>query len=318
MGLLVVLGERGAWPAGSPDLLPGTLTGLVDRAGTRGGALGFVDYGHPVFEVFSAPRSGDLTAARVFRYRQFTPAGAVVARFDDGAAALVERRVGAGSVLAWTSTLDSYWNDFALRPVFVPFLHQAMKHLGRYVEAKPWYTVGEVFDPAQLPLARDSGFPPSPNGLAAGHGGLSGVRDSGSGARDSGPGPLRQTGGTILTPQGRALELAAASPGSVRLDEPGFYEMRSAGQKAGEGTFVAVNVSAAESNLSSFDPAELVTAVSAPGGPGGFGAVRELTAEDHERRQSLWWYLLAAGLLLLAIEAIVASRYPRIAQGRLP
>ena len=304
MGLLVALGERSTWPAEAPDLLPGALTGSIDRAGTRGGALGFVDYGHPVFEIFSAPRSGDLTAARVFRYRQFTPAGPVLARFDDGAAALVERRVAAGTVLAWTSTLDSYWNDFALRPVFVPFLHQTMKHLGHYVEAKPWRTVGEVFDKTESPLTTVSD-----------RGSGSGVRDSRLGTRDSAPGPQRQTSGTILTPQGRALDPAANSPSSFQLEEPGFYEVRTANQKSGEGAFVAVNVSAAESDLTPFDPAEFVTAVSAPGAAGAPGAVRELTAEDHERRQSLWWYLLAGGLLLLAIEAIVASRYPRIAQG---
>jgi len=75
---------------------------------------------------------GDLTAARMFQYRQCAPAqgATVVARFDDGTAALVERRVGAGTVLTWTSSLDSYWNDLALRPVFVPFVHQAMKHSG--------------------------------------------------------------------------------------------------------------------------------------------------------------------------------------------
>jgi hypothetical protein len=287
-----------------------------------------------VFEIFSAPRSGDLTAARVFRYRQLTPAGPVLARFDDGAAALVERRVGAGSVLAWTSTLDSYWNDFALRPVFVPFLHQTMKHLGHYVEAKPWHTVGEIFDLSEAPTVgaggRDSGFPSSPNGLSAGYGGASGIRDSGlppspvrrspgfgeaGGTRGSGSDPTRKTAATVLTPQGRPLEFAYTPQGSFELSEPGFYEVRTANQKAGEGAFVAVNVSAVESDLTPFDPAELVTAVTAPGAAGASGAVRELTAEDHERRQSLWWYLLAGGLLLLAIEAIVASRYPRIAQG---
>jgi hypothetical protein len=312
MGLLVVLGERSTWPAEAPDLLPGTLTGSIDRAGTRGGALGFVDYGHPVFEIFSAPRSGDLTAARVFRYRQFTPAGSVLARFDDGAAALVERRVGAGTVLAWTSTLDSYWNDFALRPVFVPFLHQAMKYLGHYVEAKPWRTVGELFDPAESPMTgagdRGSGLPPSPNGLPAGYGGAGGIRDTRSG-------PTRGDRPIVLTPAGNPLDVSGSSWGTFELSEPGFYEVRTANQKAGEGAFVAVNVAAAESDLASFDPAEFVAAVSAPGGPGASGAARELTAEDHERRQSLWWYLLAGGLLLLAIEAFVASRYPRIARG---
>ncbi len=68
-GLLLVLGERASWPQGAPDLLPGTLGATADRLETRGGTLGFVDLSHPVFEVFKTPRSGDLTAARVFRYR---------------------------------------------------------------------------------------------------------------------------------------------------------------------------------------------------------------------------------------------------------
>jgi len=29
----------------------------------------------------------------------------------------------------------------------------------------------------------------------------------------------------------------------------------------------------------------------------------------------VWWYLLAAGVILLASEAVVAGRFPRIAQG---
>jgi len=159
MGLLVAAGDRSSWPDGAPDLLPCTPGAPVDRSGTTGGALGYVDYGHPVFEVFGAPRSGDLTAARMFRYRTCAPAqgAAVVARFDDGTVALVERRVGAGRVLAWTSSLDSYWNDLALRPVFVPFVHQAMKHLGHYAEAKAWWTVGEIIDPAELTLGPGTG-----------------------------------------------------------------------------------------------------------------------------------------------------------------
>jgi hypothetical protein len=116
-------------------------------------------------------------------------------------------------------------------------------------------------------------------------------------------------------PAGNPLDISTSSRDSFELSEPGFYEVRAANQKTGEGAFVAVNVAAAESDLTSFDPAEFVAAVSAPGTAGASGAARELTAEDHERRQSLWWYLLAGGLLLLAIEAIVASRYPRIAQG---
>ena len=91
--------------------------------------------------------------------------------------------------------------------------------------------------------------------------------------------------------------------------------MRTGGEKAGEGAAVAVNVSAEESDLTPFDPAELTAAVTPGAGSAATAAAQPLTPEDYERRQSVWWYLLAAGVVLLAIEALVAGRFPRIAQG---
>jgi hypothetical protein len=284
-GLLVALGDRSAWPAGSPDLLPGILGSSADRAGTLGGALGFVDYNHPVFEVFSRPHSGDLTAARMFRYRQLTPAttDSILARFDDGAVALAERRVGKGHVLAWSSTLDSYWNDLALKPVFVPFVHQTMRYLGRYVEAKLSYTVGDVFDPASIPQTDRAGEDSQRGILAA------------------------------MTPSGRAIETSEGQLGPFPLIEPGFYEIRSSADRTGVPVAIAVNVAAEESDLAPLDPAELVAAVTAPGAEGRMGAEPDLTVAEQERRQGLWWYLLVVGLLLLVVEAVVAARLPRTA-----
>lgn len=252
-GLLVVLGERSAWPADAPDLLPGALGGTIDRSGTRGGTLGFVDQGHPVFEVFAAPRSGDLTAARVFRYRELKNPPAAIARFDDGGVALAERRVDRGLALAWTSTLDGYWNDLALKPVFVPLVHQAMKHLGRYADAKPWHIVGDVIDEA------------------------------------------RSGGGEAPAARG-----------------PGFHEIVPADPGSGQPTVVAVNVSPAESDLQRLDPADLVAAAASSGGArSGRDPAVAPTPEESERRQSIWWYLLAAGLTLLAVESVAANRLER-------
>jgi hypothetical protein len=283
-GLLVLLGERSAWSPDDPDLLPGRLGAPVDRSGTSGGSLGSIDFSHPVFEIFSSPRSGDLTAARVFRYRTLTAAGKVLARFDDGAVAVAERRVGSGSVVAWTSTLDSYWNDLPLKPVFVPFVHQLMRHLGRYVEPRPWYTVGEAYDPADAP-------PASP------------------GAR-----PVAGGAFTAVSPTGRAVEPAAGSgTRTVPLAETGFYEIRPAGSSA-EPLVVAVNGAVAESDLAPIDPAALLANVTPAGAAsGGASRGRAVTVEEGERHQSLWWYLLVVGLWLLVVEAVVASRLPRIA-----
>jgi hypothetical protein len=302
MGLLVAAGDRSRWPDDAPDLLACTPGTPMDRSGTTGGALGFVDYGHPVFEVFAAPRSGDLTAARMFQYRQCAPAqgATVVARFDDGTAALVERRVGAGTVLTWTSSLDSYWNDLALRPVFVPFVHQAMKHLGRYAESKAWRTVGETFDAADQSMSLGLG---------------SGARGLALGASSDRRTAATLQRPTVIAPSGRIVEFADAARSTFELKEPGFYEVRREGDKPGEGAAVAVNVSAQESDLSPFDPGELMAAVSPGAGGVAPGSLQPLTPEDHERRQSVWWYLLAAGVVLLAVEAVVAGRFPRIGQG---
>ena len=64
-----------------------------------------LEYGHPAFEVFRAPRSGDFSAARFYRYRAVTagPGAQILARFDDGAPALLSGS-GNGRVLLWTSS----------------------------------------------------------------------------------------------------------------------------------------------------------------------------------------------------------------------
>jgi hypothetical protein len=282
-GLLVLLGERSDWSSDDPDLLPGRLGAAVDRSGTSGGTLGSIDFSHPVFEIFSSPRSGDLTAARIFRYRTLEAAGPVLARFDDGAVAMAERKVGSGSVLAWTSTLDSYWNDVPLKPIFVPLVHQVMRHLGRYVEPRPWYTVGDAYDPADAPPADPAS------------------RQAGSGSF------------TAVSPTGRVVEpVTGSGRRTVPLGEAGFYEIRAAGS-SGESDVVAVNGAIAESDLSPLDPAVLTANVVPTSGAAGDGSGRVLTVEEGEHRQSLWWYLLVVGLLLLAVEAAVASRLPRIA-----
>ncbi|MGH9336818.1 MAG: VWA domain-containing protein, partial [Vicinamibacteria bacterium] len=146
-GLLVVLGEgssKNSFASASGTLLPAALAGAVDRAGDWGGTLSYLDYQSPVFEIFGAPHSGDFSAAKFFRYRAFeSPVNeGVLARFDDGAPALVDRRVGSGRVLVWTSTLDTFWNDLARQPVFLPFVHQLVKHAASYAEASSWHTVG--------------------------------------------------------------------------------------------------------------------------------------------------------------------------------
>jgi aerotolerance regulator-like protein/VWA domain-containing protein len=288
-GLFVVLGEHAVWGTDSNDILPGVPGNIVDRLG-RGGSLAEFDYSHPILELFKAPRSGDLSVARFFRYRAVAmkPQGAaaknagqppderVIARFDDGAVAMAERKIGSGKVILWSSTLDNYWNDLALKSVYLPFIHQVVKHLATYEEPANWFTVGQVVDPAHL--LQTAGF-----GLQTG------------------------TGALILTPSGRRIE-QSGTPTPVQLDEAGFYEVHGKTSQQGVVT-IASNVDTTESDLTTLDTQEMKAALA--GGAGASNASGEetiVTPEDQERRQNFWWYLLMAGIALLGLETFISNR----------
>ena len=302
-GVLLVAGDKlpaGAAGADWTPLMPGTIGSVVDRAGDAGGTLAWIDYDHPIFDVFNAPRSGDFATARFLRYRRLTipvEAGGrrttagdssastqVSARFDDGNPALVERSFGRGRIAVWASTLDSYWTDLALQPVFLPFVHQLAKHTGRYSEARPAFTAGEVYD-----LSRNQS-----------------ASSSASAQRDV---PI-----VVEAPSGTRTRLESSKEGLIALHEQGFYEIRPEGAARGTGRPVAVNLDPAEANLARIDPEELKAAVLAGGGAGraAAGEVRDgLTREEQERRQTWWWYLLAVAAILLAAETIMSNRLSR-------
>ncbi len=74
-GILAIPGTAGVdnWPADWRGILPAKIGQVVDRSSDAGGTLSSVDYAHPVFELFNAPRSGDFSTARFYRYRAMTP-----------------------------------------------------------------------------------------------------------------------------------------------------------------------------------------------------------------------------------------------------
>jgi hypothetical protein len=58
------------------------------------------------------------------------PAGTrVAARLTDQTPLLLEKKIGEGNVLLFTSGLDNLTNDFPLHPIFVPFVEQTSRYL---------------------------------------------------------------------------------------------------------------------------------------------------------------------------------------------
>jgi hypothetical protein len=270
-GLFVAAGPRATWPQ-DVDLLPASIGNPVDRTRGDAGRIGSIEFAHPVFEPFRAPRSGDFSAVPVYGYRNLTAAknAQVLARFDAGSPAVAERRSGSGRVLIWGSTLDVTWTDLPQKPVFLPFVHRAVRHLAGYTEPQPWVTVGQV--------------------LAA------------SVTRGA------STQRVVLTPSGRRLPIEDEGSDVVEITEKGFYELRGDGNQ--NVTVVAVNVDPAEADLTPIDPKEIVAAATG-GSTGGEGVQPNgvpLTPEAKEKNQRLWWYLLIVGILLLGVDTLVSNR----------
>jgi hypothetical protein len=273
-GLFVATGPRAGWPA-DVDLLPGSIGNPQDRRRGEAARVSALEYSHPIFEPFRAPRSGNFSTVPVYGYRRIvaTPDAQVLATFDGTDPAVLERRVGSGRVVLWASTLDSAWSELPTRGVFLPFIHQSMRHLSQYTEPRPWLTVGQVLDASSAPL---------PKADAARR--------------------------VVLTPSGRRVPLQDEESDVMELTEQGFYELRGPNDTQ-NAVVVAANVDAAESDLTAMDPKEIVAiATGGPGDGGGGGGGVPMTPEAQEKNQHLWWYLLVAGSLLLGAETVLSNR----------
>jgi len=250
------------------QIAPANLREAVQTKAGESVAITEVKFDHPIFEVFQ--ESGRLAAANVIGYFRSEPRAnaAVLARFEDGSPALVEGRTGKGRVLLFTSSLGPSWNDLPLTPLYLPFIHQMVRYAGTR-EQNAWYGLGQTFTVSK----RTEQAPPA--------------IDTPGGSRLS---------ETRSTPDGDLL---------VTAREPGFYRLRYNSQP----DFAAVNIDGAEGDFTKVNFGEFIAGVTGGAGSAeGADANRNLSGEEVEGRQRVWWSLLLVALLLLLAESFLARR----------
>ena len=250
------------------ELLPVTLRDAVQTKAGEGLAITDIKFDHPIFEVFR--ESGRLAAARVFGYlrSETKPNANVLARYEDGSPALIEANAGKGRILLFTSSLGPSWNDLALTPLYLPFVHQMIRYAGSREEGS-WYGLGQTFRVAK----ESKGDPPAV--------------DSPDGTR------LTEN---RLTPDGDLLIIGR---------QPGFYRLRYAARPdfaavdldASEGDFTKLDFAAFMTGVTG-----------GSGNVEGREANRQFSNEEIENRQKVWWPLLFLALLLLVTESLLAQR----------
>jgi hypothetical protein len=117
----------------------GRLAGMdnlsVAEAPTNSYAMfGQIEFEHPLFAPFADPRFSDFTKIHFWRHRKIETdrlAGArVLARFDNGDAALVEIPQGTGRLLVLASGWHPADSQLALSSKFIPLLYSILEQAG--------------------------------------------------------------------------------------------------------------------------------------------------------------------------------------------
>jgi hypothetical protein len=242
------------------------------------------DSTHPLLKEFRRRRAAYLNTLQFYQHALLEVPKRdntiVVFSFDNGHAALVEKKIGKGTVLMFAFTANDAWADLPRRPGFLFLVQEMAAYLARDRQKGRNLLVGDTMIKALGPDAL-----------------LSKITVAGP----------RETFDVAATPEGRRARLIFDNTGLA-----GVYELRTQRGAAQQQDLFAVNVDPAESDLRRIGPQQLRRAF-----PefrfrhltGTAGLEGSLT--DGLKKSDLWKRLLMAALVLMCIESILAQRFGR-------
>ena len=243
-------------------------------------------YDHPIVSLWKDPAAGTLASARFFRAfpLEASPASAVLF-YADGTPAVAERSWGLGSVIQFSSTANTAWNDLPVRPAFLPLVHRALGAILNRRSERLNVPVGGAFthrfEPEMLGREVVVLKPGAPGGQAD---------------------PAHKRTGRI--------DLANGEP-VFRFDETdlaGEYRVAVAGDPPAMLAFAA-QADPGESRVTESAPLDNLAPARAIRWSGA-GAFRDLIASERGGAEA-WAPLALAALLMAAFESVLATRYSR-------
>jgi len=285
-GLLVTLGSQVSpgyynQVLGSA-LLPGRLrsirAGGISGVSGRDGRFSLAGASSALARAAADPATRKaLLTSRVHSHGLVDPQGhQVLLRLLGGAPLLVERRIGRGRVLLWTTSIDRDWTDLPLRPAYLPMVRALVLRASGQ---------GDGASTRQVQVGGAVTLSP-----AAGDRGLV-VRDPGGRLHRLGP----------------ATSGAAAKTGVIfnQTDLPGGYQVFSVGP-AGD---LVEQVAAAFAVVPPASESDLRRLAKAPDQPGNLAAAAGRGRLTATIRRDLAVYFALLCLLLLLAESLLAARF---------
>ena len=243
------------------------------NSGSGAAMIGQVDFTYPALEQDKPGRdNGGWAAAKVFYAASVDSAGTrIAARLNDGSPLLLDKQIGEGHVLLFTSGLDNLTNDLPLHPVFVAFVDKATRYLS---------------GSAQLSGSR--------------------IVDSFVQLRSSSATSEKTTSVEVVDPEGRRpLSLTdARTIQTFRLARAGFYQIRFAN---GRDAVIGVNPDRKESDLTPITPE--MQSLWAGGKDDRQVTEKTIVPGSKYQQLSLWWYIMLLACLVAVAETLLSSRY---------
>jgi len=261
------------------ELLPAKL-GVVMDDSEKDPPLSWASSGftHPVTELWNDPAQGRLSAIRVNRHFPLTGKDKtrVIASLADNSIVAIEGKAGAGTVVLFGTAVTPAWSNLPLHPAFVALTQRLVQHLAGSHNAGFNLAPGELFRKevpreyrgAELTLI----------------------------APDS---PTPRGGGTVV-PDGERDWVRYSM-----TDRTGVYRI-SVGPDAL--TNFAVQMDAAESDLTPVDPSVLKALTSPPAADGVAASTPVAKPEASFTMRELWTPFLWVLAIFFVAEAIFAQR----------
>ena len=260
------------------------LTRTADTAVARGAQigndkyllLGDIDFTHPLFAPFASPRYNDFTKIHFWKHRAVrlkTSSGTrVVARFDNGEPAMLERSIGQGRVIALTSGWHPSDSQLALSSKFVPLIGTLLDLACGGTEILESVAVHQP-----VALASDKNARPI----------------------------------VVTTPDGRDINVASEHGTFEETDMPGLYRVKAGSTEtrfavnlaSTESNTTPLNLEQLEQRGVRFGAAQTRTER--------IEKVRQQRDIELESRQKVWRWLIVVALITLILETWWAGRAER-------
>ncbi|MDE2956702.1 MAG: BatA and WFA domain-containing protein [Bacteroidota bacterium] len=144
-GSVVLACSSSELPGPSALLGTGLADALISNYDLQSAAaiIADVDDQHPALSLFAG---GPILRPRIRQYVRVAAdsLAQTIATYDTGDPFLIERALGRGRVLLFTSSLSTEWTDLPLTEVFVPLLYRIAGYATGISAAPPAYTVGDA------------------------------------------------------------------------------------------------------------------------------------------------------------------------------